>query len=395
MIQKTHSIDEILQQYPALKEVFETNGFKGLDNALIRKQIGSLPIEDVLKNKQLNIDVFLDMLNEHIEVELVDVTLMEQQQDGVIDIIGLLPCPVRIPLLEQFANLSCLSKINHNLKAASEGLDWLKEDVKLSTTESDLADVYISAGFDLFFEEELMKQYKDQKVFEDFYHDVPYNTDFDNELVQLKDPNGDYSMLGVVPAVFLVNTLALGDRPIPRTWSDLLDPIYEGSISLPVSDFDLFNAILIHLYKEFGEQAIEKLGKSLIKSMHPAEMVKSEKRSRVKPAVSIMPYFFTKMALPGSVMQAVWPEDGAIISPIFMLTKRSKKDELKEISDMFVSKETGEILSHKGLFPSVHKDVDNNLTGKTFKWVGWDYINSNNIGKILEHCMAVFEKGME
>lgn len=395
MILKTHSIDEILHQYPALKEVFETNGFKGLDNALIRKQIGSLPIEDVLKNKQLNVDVFLDMLNEHIEVELVDVTLMEQQQDGVIDIIGLLPCPVRIPLLEQFANLSCLSKINHNLKAASEGLDWLKEDVKLSTTESDLADVYISAGFDLFFEEELMKQYKDQKVFEDFYHDVPYNTDFDNELVQLKDPNGDYSMLGVVPAVFLVNTLALGDRPIPRTWSDLLDPIYEGSISLPVSDFDLFNAILIHLYKEFGEQAIEKLGKSLIKSMHPAEMVKSEKRSRVKPAVSIMPYFFTKMALPGSVMQAVWPEDGAIISPIFMLTKRSKKDELKEISDMFVSKETGEILSHKGLFPSVHKDVDNNLTGKTFKWVGWDYINSNNIGKILEHCMAVFEKGME
>ena len=75
--------------------------------------------------------------------------------------------------------------------------------------------------------------------------------------------------------------------------------------------------------KEFGEEAITTLGKQLVKSMHPAEMVKSERRNRVKPAISIMPYFFTKMALPGSVMQAVWPEDGAIVSPIFMLTKKS------------------------------------------------------------------------
>ena len=78
--------------------------------------------------------------------------------------------------------------------------------------------------------------------------------------------------------------------------------------------------------------------------MHPAEMVKSERRARIKPAISIMPYFFTRMALPGSVMKAVWPTDGAIISPIFMLTKRSKKKELKEVADMFMSKETGEIL---------------------------------------------------
>ena len=71
-----------------------------------------------------------------------------------------------------------------------------------------------------------------------------------------------------------------------------------------------------------------------------------------------------------------------------------EKEELKEVGDMFVSKTTGEILSHKGLFPSVNKDVDNNLVGKTFKWVGWDYINNNDIGSILKHCMDVFEKGM-
>jgi len=395
MIIKTDTLSNTLETYPELKDVFETNGFKGLDNKSILKQIGTVSLESVLQNKRLNVEGFIDMLNEHIKEDLTDITLVESKhKENAIDIIGLLPCPVRIPLLERFSELSSLDKINHNLKAASEGLDWLKEDVSKAKNEDDLADIYISAGFDLFFEDNLMKKFKDQKVFEDFYNDIEYNSDFNNDQVSLKDPSGDYSMLGVVPAVFLVNTMVLGDRPMPKTWTDILNPIYEGAISLPVSYFDLFNAILIHLYKEFGEEAVFKLGKSLVSSMHPAEMVKSEKRARVKPAISIMPYFFTKMALPGSVMQAVWPEDGAIISPIFMLTKRSKKEELKEVGDMFVSKTTGEILSHKGLFPSVNKDVDNNLVGKTFKWVGWDYINNNDIGSILKHCMDVFEKGM-
>lgn len=395
MILKTQSIIEVLDVYPDLKDVFLSNGFKGLDNEMILKQLGKLPLEVVLKNKGIGIDPFIMMLNEHVITDTTDITLMENvRKEGNINIIGLLPCPVRIPLMERFGELSNIGSINHNLKAASEGLDWLKEEVS-TATEKDLADIYISAGFDLFFEENLMKKFKDKKVFDDFYKDMEYNTDFNNDYMSLQDPNGDYSMIAVVPAVFLVNTLVLGDRPMPKTWSDLLDPIYEGSISLPVSDFDLFNAILIHLYKEFGEEALTKLGKSLIKSMHPAEMVKSEKRSRIKPAISIMPYFFTKMALPGSVMKAVWPEDGAIVSPIFMLSKKEKKEEIKEITDMFMSKETGEILSHRGLFPSVHKDVNNNLTDKTFKWVGWDYINDNNIGEILEKCMRIFHEGMD
>ena len=394
MVNKTQNIQEILSKYPDLKDVFEVNGFKGLDNEMILKQLSKMTIENVLKNKGIGVDIFIDMLNEHIKEETIDVTLKDvKTKEGNVEIIGLLPCPVRIPLLEQFNKLESLDNLNYDLKAASEGLDWLKEDVKKST-EQDLADIYISAGFDLFFEEDLMKKYKDQKVFEDFYNDQVYNTDFNNEEISLKDPNGDYSMIAVVPAVFLVNTMVLGDRPMPKTWADILDPIYEGSISLPVSDFDLFNAILIHLYQEFGLEAIEKLGKQLIASMHPAQMVKSDRGKRVKPAISIMPYFFTKMALPGSVMEAVWPEDGAIVSPIFMLSKKDKKNRIKEVTDLFMSKEAGEILSHKGLFPSVHKEVDNNLKDKKFKWIGWDYINSNNIGDILKLCMETFNKGM-
>lgn len=394
MINKNLTIKEVIDIDESLVDVFHNFGFKGLDNALVLKQVGSLTIETLLKSKGKNVDVFVKLLNESLENKNIDITLQEDNKNGSINLIGLLPCPVRLPLLEALGNIPQIDDINHNLKAASEGLDWLKEDVSKAQTESDLADIYISAGFDLFFEENLMKRFKDQKVFSDYNYQEKLNPDFENEEISLKDPNHDYSMFAVVPAVFLVNTQILGDRPIPKTWADLLKPIYKGAISLPVSDFDLFNAILIHIYQEFGISGVRILGNQLIASLHPAQMVKSDRRARVKPAISIMPYFFTKMALPGSVMKAVWPEDGAIVSPIFMLTKKSKKEVLKPISEFFLSKEVGEILAHKGLFPSTHKDVDNRLANPKFKWIGWDYIDNNDIGKILHECMAEFEKGM-
>ena len=159
MVTKTQSLQEILTKYPNLKDVFEVNGFKGLNNESIIKQLGKSTVEELLKNKGLGVDLFINMLNEHINSEEIDITLVEQSNsEKSIRIIGLLPCPVRIPLMEQFATLSNVDDINHNLKAASEGLDWLKEEVK-DSEEKDLADIYISAGFDLFFEDDLMKKF--------------------------------------------------------------------------------------------------------------------------------------------------------------------------------------------------------------------------------------------
>ncbi len=188
-----------------------------MDNKLVLKQIGSIPLSEVLKNREINVSTFIDMLNEIVKDDTIDITLVESvHKEDAINIIGLLPCPVRIPLLERFSTLSNLDKINHNLKAASEGLDWLKEEVEAASTEDDLADIYISAGFDLFFEDHLMKKFKDDKVFEDFFTKEAFNTDFNNDYLSLQDPSGDYSMMGVVPAVFLINTKVLGDRPIPK-----------------------------------------------------------------------------------------------------------------------------------------------------------------------------------
>lgn len=400
-INENMTILEICEKFPETIEFFKSKGFKNLDNNLILKTVGKITLKNALSMKKINVETFVNILNELINQNKnsVDITMNKnKKEENEITMMGLLPCPIRIPLLEamkEFLENNNEIKLSYDLKAASYGLDWLKDDVIKANHPEKLADIFISAGFDLFFEDKLMGKFKKENIFKDITGIKEYNKDFNNNEISLKDPDGDYSMLGVVPAVFLVNTSELNGREIPKTWKDLLKPEFEKSVSLPISDFDLFNSILINIYKTYGKEAVTKLGKSLLQNLHPSQMVKSDKFKENVPTVTIMPYFFTKMIKENSSMIAVWPEDGAAVSPIFMLTKENKKDKIKKIAEFLSGEKVGKILSHQGLFPSVNPNVNNNLDDKKFLWIGWDYIHENNIGEILKECKELFFRNIE
>lgn len=396
---------EVVKEYPETKEFFIAQGLNQVEDDKQLEAIGRmLTLEMVAASKKINLKLLIEGLEGIINEteQSTDTTLIERERkkDAEVRIQGILPCPVRIPLLEKFEGWldeqspQYKDSLDYELKAASMGVDWLKEKLVEGASEDELADVFLSAGFDLFFDPALMGHYKTAKVFKDLMEIDSYNKDFENEHISLKDPDNDYSMIGVVPAVFLVNTDALDGRPIPYSWDALLNEMYADSVSLPVGDFDLFNAILLNIYRMKGMDGVKMLAKVFKRSMHPSQMVKSDKKPE-QPAVTIMPYFFTKMVRGNGPMQAVWPTDGAIISPIFMLTKASKEEQLQPIVNFFASKEVGEVLSHNGRFPSVHPEVDNLITpDKTYMWVGWDFIRQNDIGTLLQECLTTFNGGI-
>lgn len=400
-IDENMSVLEICKKYPESIDFFELKGFKKLKDENILKIMGNLTLKSVLLTKKIDAKIFVEFLNEYIDNSRknVDITMVEKEIiSQEISVMGLLPCPIRIPLLEgfnKFLEENSELKVKYELKAASAGLDWLKEDVIRANHPEKLADIFISAGFDLFFEDKLMGKFKKEHIFKDITGIERYNRDFQNDEISLKDPDGDYSMLGVVPAIFLVNRDMLGDREVPRSWKDILKPEFKKSVSLPISDFDLFNSILVNINKNYGEEGIEKLGKALLQNLHPAQMVKSDKLKENTPTVTIMPYFFTKMIKEDGPMIPIWPEDGAVISPIFMLTKKEKEEKIKKIVNYLAGEEVGKIFSHQGLFPTVNPNVDNRLEDKKFMWCGWDYIHNNNIGEILEKCKSIFFKASE
>ncbi len=386
---------DIISKYPEVKDYFVNYGLNQIKNETQLKTIGKkITLEQIISSKKLNKELFIKGLEEIIDSENVDKTLLSTKKtdEKLISLTGVLPCPVRIPLLEKLETFieenNYKDKISYELKAASSGLDWLMKDLK----EGKIADIFLSAGFDLFFDKNHIYKLKQEGMFKNLLEYDCLNKDFENDEISLNDPKGDYSVISVVPAVFLVNKKVLGDKKAPESWEELLSGKYENSVSLPIGDFDLFNAILLNIYNKYGLEKIKVLGKTLLKSMHPSEMVVSN-RAMVSPAITIMPYFFTKMVKEGGVMQAIWPSDGAIISPIFMVTKRDKENEIKDIAKFFGSKEIGEILSHTGLFPSTHPKIDNKIPSQNkYMWVGWDFIENNDIAKLLDLCIKTFNE---
>lgn len=401
VIDKNISIKELVDKYPETLDILVANGFEIFKDEKKLNTVGKiLRLGSALKSKGFDEKTFMRLLQEKIEQDrnVSDVTMKKMATVGDIKVKGLLPCPVRIPILEGFDsfcekfNKENRLKITYKLEAASVGVKFLEEEIANVKSEEDLFDIFVSAGFETFFDKRAISRFKDNGLFINPYFGKKLNEDFND--IDIEDPKGDYTIISVVPSVFMVNLQEIGGLKVPESWEDLLSEEYYQKVALPVGDFDLFNAILINIYKDFGMDGVEKMGKILLKSMHPAQMVKNAgKKVEDKPAVTIMPYFFTKMVRDIPTMKVLWPKDGAIISPIFMLVKRSKIDILKPVSDFLFSKEVGEILSHKGLFPSLHPEVKNILPDNTkFKWIGWDYIYSNDIGELIKNTNEVFEK---
>ena len=388
------TLHAITDRWPQTVDLFVAQGFPQVADAAMRESFGKqITLRQALAVKNLDLDAFLKQLEGVIGEELPGEVSTESGKP--LEVAGLLPCPVRIPMQESLdAFLESYRQetgveVKYELQAASVGTAWMDEHVTGLTSAEGLPDLFISAGFETFFDPNGIGRFR-----EEFFDGLPFeefNRSFEG--VDLRDPGRHYSIISVVPAVFLVNTAQLGDLPIPRSWEELLDPRFEKRISLPVGDFDLFSGILLDIHKRFGDEGVRKLGRGLQQSMHPAQMVKIGKAPK-PPMVTIMPYFFTKMAKAGGPMHAVWPEDGAIISPIFLLAKRNKRERLQPLIDHFASRELGEILAHKGLFPVTNPDVDNRLEeGNRFLWLGWDYIKSRDITALIKHCEAVFEEG--
>ncbi len=389
---------DITEKYNESIELLVSIGFENIKDENQRKSIGkAITLENALKMKNINIDNFTEKLIEAIEENQDTESKINLKNEDSIKIAGLLPCPVKAQLTETFEEWIEDNKekldlnLEYEFKAASFGVDWL-QDIIESDSSNSIPDLFISAGFEMFFDKKLFGKYKNQSLFSDITGIEKYNSDFENDYINLKDPDREYSMLAVVAAVFLVNKEEMGDKEHPKSWADLLSGRFVNCVSLPVADFDLFNSMLLHIYKSFGEEGLRNLGRAFKSNMHPSEMVKSDRKAD-KPSVTIMPYFFTKMVTENGPMAPVWPSDGAIISPIFMLSKKEKSEKLKPIVDLFASKKAGEILSHEGRFPSVNPEVDNRLSqDQKFMWVGWDFIKENDIAELIKKCEDIFNE---
>ncbi|MEA3267147.1 MAG: DUF1858 domain-containing protein, partial [Candidatus Fermentibacteria bacterium] len=135
---KNTTLWDITEQFPETVSVFASNGFPQMKHEKQRKKFaGSITLETALMLKQIDMDTFSKLLEEAIDRDdaAIDVTLAassKSRNSDALNVVGLLPCPVRIPLLEQFNEFASHYDvpINHELKAASMGLDWVENNIR-------------------------------------------------------------------------------------------------------------------------------------------------------------------------------------------------------------------------------------------------------------------------
>ncbi len=391
---KTTKIYDIVTKYPDTLDYLISVGFTPLKDPKMLNTMGKMmAIGNGCKMRGIDYDA--------LEKNLVNIIGDTSQSDDITlrtnetkyenpDFLmtGVLPCPIRISLQEAMeadetiANIA--EKAQYDLQAASMGIDYIKKALQKEYTP----DVILSVGFEHFFSKKIQKE-----LFEDGNYTFKHpkmSKHFDNENFSLKDPKNRYFILAMVPCVFLVNKKVLGDRKFD-SWEDLLKPEFEGSMSIPLGDLDMFNAICVNIYKKYGYEGVKQLKKANAKSMHPSEMAGAFKKKN-PPAISIIPYFFTKMVFNTPDVEVVWPKDGAILSPIFLMAKEDKQKEVDTIIDFFRREDIDELLSANGKFPSTldgasyYQKEDEN-----FMWVGWDFIDNNDIDEIIKECEKIFE----
>jgi ABC-type Fe3+ transport system substrate-binding protein len=147
---------------------------------------------------------------------------------------------------------------------------------------------------------------------------------------------------------------------------------------------------MLPFYKDHGFQAIKTLARNIKAGKHPAQMVKlAASGKKEAAAVYIMPYFFAK-TIRKREAEIVWPQDGAIASPVFLLVKHDKIKKHRALLDFLMSEKTGTMLKGR-FFPSVNPKVKNDFP-EPVKWLGWDFLLGHDIGKLKEDIRNTFNK---
>lgn len=317
-----------------------------------------------------------------------------------LNLLALLPCPVKVPfeeacaayltsgVPERTAALRYRLEGNANLEA-----DYYRE-VRQVTAPGELPDIIISPGFNSLFEQPFVDRFIAPGCFGSV---STYAGDRHLARLGVLDPTGHYTMLAMNLLVPVVNHRQLGDRPVPRRWDDLLCSEFAGSLAIRGHQDGRFcETLLMTIFKDAGAEGLACLGRNVRHGWHPAQMVKAALGSSPDaPAISVMPLFFAETLRQQPQISIVWPEDGALISPVTMLVKTAKRRELDWLLGFLGGPEIAAIFA-RAFFPAVHPAVDNRLPDSaTFKWIGWEYLLERDVGQLIAAANSAFRSGRE
>ena len=305
-------------------------------------------------------------------------------------------CPIKQTARDHFDRV----EVQHR-KATGEGLrlhipmgcrsEDPYEDLANAKSVAELPGIIASMGFGDFMTLDFFKKFVEPGHFKSF-QTKPVHPDFAN--AGLVDPRGWYTVYSVWAHVLLVDTGKLGGLPVPRRWEDLLSPCYAGQIVSDGAHDQRFSpTVLLQFYKDHGEEGVARLAANIREAWHPATMVKTAGSADSRgAAIYIVPWSFARARQWTPHVKLIWPEDGAIASPLYALRRESGSPAVQAAAQALTGAELGQQCARAG-FPVLNAAVDNFLPYQAgFRWLGWDYLRHNNVKDLIPLTAAIAEQ---
>ena len=392
------SVREVIEHHPEIIPVFVANGLGMFADGEIRNKLGAaVTLRTALRAAGINVDLFSRMLDDVVASAISrngsQSPLLPAQRN--LNLFALLPCPLKVPLEEAFNGfLATLpSEQRAGLTFCIEGnansqIDYAEYADHFESL-AEMPDIIITPGFNSFFHPHFVERFIKPGLFASVNS---FSGDRHLEAMGITDPDGHYSMLAMNLLVLVVDRTRLGNRPLPQSWADLLKPEYAKSVAIRGNrDGTFCETLLLSLHKDFGTDGLSRLGRNVAWGWHPSQMVKAAGSGREDtPAISAMPLFFANNIKKLENVSIVWPADGALVSPVTMLVKAEKREELRYLTDFLTGPEVAGICAGAA-FPAVHPEVDNLLPDNaTFKWIGWDYVKNHDLKALIAATNASF-----
>ena len=150
------------------------------------------------------------------------------------------------------------------------------------------------------------------------------------------------------------------DLPVPRSFKDLLDPIYEKKISIHGhGDTSCDMSVVMNVYEQYGKEATLTFAKAIKECRHFSQVVKEAGKGKVNlPPIGVIPEMFGHLLENRKNVEVIWPSDGSPLFPLFMTVKKEKLAYACELIDFLTGPLLGQFWADSS-FVSCNPEVNN------------------------------------
>lgn len=139
------------------------------------------------------------------------------------------------------------------------------------------------------------------------------------------------------PELMVVDRRRLGDRPIPKSYEDLADPVYRGELCLIGNRGKPDPLLPLYLYERRGEQGMREVLQNVQAIAGPSSTIRHIGRTSNRfGSVFVMPALFARVCEERPHTSVICPTSGALAEPILLFWRHDVTEEKKTLLRSFL-----------------------------------------------------------